>query len=140
MNEARYEESQAQRFANWPRWKRWFAKVGVLDRRVLLMSDAERRKMRSEVLDRLAARPLWEKCMAIAGLVTAAISVALYPYLFGRLTIGWENLGLVRTIVPSREPVLFTATLLFTESLLIAALCFLAKLYFFRGRDGGTRS
>lgn len=88
-------------------------RTNILNGRVLLMSDAEHQKIRAENLNRLAARPFWEKCIAIAGLATAAISVSLYPYLFGRLTIGWEKLGFVRTIVPSEEPVLFLATLLF---------------------------
>ena len=48
MNETDFEESQAQRFATLSRWKRWLANVGILDGRVLLMSDAERQKMRTE--------------------------------------------------------------------------------------------
>ncbi|MET4236609.1 hypothetical protein [Bradyrhizobium barranii] len=138
MNETDFEESQAQRFATLSRWKRWLANVGILDGRVLLMSDAERQKMRTENLRRLAARPLWEKWIAIAGLAAGAISVALYPYLFGRLTIGWEKLGFTRTIVPSGEPILFIATLLFFEGFFLCLVYFLTRVYFFRGNDGSS--
>lgn len=134
----RSEESQAQQLATWSRWKRWLANVGILDSRVLLMSDTERQKIKTENLRRLAARPLWEKCIAIAGLATGAISVPLYPYLFGHLTIGWEKLGFTRTIVPSEEPALFIATLLFFEGFFICVLYFLYKGYFFQSSDERT--
>lgn len=135
MSKADPAESQAQRFETWPRWKRWLCHAGILDRRILLTSDAERQKSRREILRRLAFRPLWEKWLTIAGIAAAAISVGLYPWLFGHLTIGWEELGIARTIVPSEEPVLFLAVLLLFESLLVCLLCLLTKIYFFSDRD-----
>ncbi|RTE89442.1 hypothetical protein D6B98_29990 [Bradyrhizobium sp. LVM 105] len=140
MGELRSEESQTQQLATWPRWKRWLADAGVLDSRVLLMSDTERQRTKTENLRRLAARPLWEKCIAIAGLATGAISVAAYPYLFGHLTIGWGKLGFTRTIVLSEEPALFIATLLLFESFFVCLFYFLYKVYFFQGSDGRPRS
>ncbi len=131
MNDTESEESKAQRFAALPRWKRWLVYFGILNRRFLLMSDAERQTFRTEQLRRFADWPMWKKLLATAGLAVGAIAGPLHSYLFGQLTIGWKKFGFTRTIVASEEPVLFVATLLFLECTVILMLCLTTKVFFF---------
>lgn len=131
MNDMEFEEGKARRFAAWPWWKRWSAKIGLLDSQVLLMSDAERQNFKTEHVRRFSDWPIWKKSLAMAGLALAAISVPLHSYLFGQLTIGWKSLGLTRTIVASEEPELFIATLLLLECAIVLLFYFLTKVFFF---------
>jgi len=110
------EQTKAQRFAALPRWKRWLAGLGIIDSNFLIMSDAERRRLKAENTRRfLEEWPIWSRLLATTGLVIAAMAGPLQFYLSGRLTIGSSKLGWTRTILPSEEPMLFFATLLLLE-------------------------
>jgi hypothetical protein len=89
---------------------------------------------RSRIHDQVnefASWPLWKKCLAIAGVIVGAIAVVLAPLVTGRLTLGWESVGLVLTIIPSQEPLLFVAALAVVEALFAFMLYGLIKVFFF---------
>jgi hypothetical protein len=137
MGNVETEDSTAQRFGALPRWKRWLATIYVLDRRELLMSRAERLRLKNERLDRLAAQPSWKKGLATIGLATAALLPVPRLYFKGEVTIGWRDLGITKTILLSEEPALFFVTLALLEGVLLLLLSVLTWCYFIRRPASG---
>ncbi|MDA9404696.1 hypothetical protein [Bradyrhizobium sp. CCBAU 45389] len=140
MTDPEPEETKAQCFAALPRWKRWLVYLGIIDGQFLLMSDAERQKIKAEQTRRLLEDfPIWSRLLATAGLVAAAIAGPLQLYLSGQLTIGSSKLGWTRTIIPSEEPALFVTTLLLLECTLVSMLYITTKVFYFNGEQSSRK-